>query len=58
LSVDYETPVLLSCAADEVAWLFNVRGGDVAYNPVCLSYGLVTPEGAALYVNKQKVAPE
>lgn len=27
----------MRCAADEVAWLFNLRGGDVAYNPVFVS---------------------
>ncbi len=24
--------------ADEVAWLFNLRGGDVAYNPVFVRF--------------------
>ena len=30
---------LLVTMLDEVAWLFNLRGGDVAYNPVFTSYG-------------------
>ncbi len=38
-------------------WLFNVRGSDVSYNPVALSYGLVRAEGAtSLYVDPAKVA--
>jgi Xaa-Pro aminopeptidase len=41
-----------------VAWLFNLRGGDVPYNPVFLSYGVVTAEGATLYVDSAKVTPE
>jgi hypothetical protein len=45
-------------SADEVAWLFNLRGGDVPYNPVFLSYGVVTAEGATLYVDSAKVTPE
>ena len=28
---------------DDIAWLLNIRGGDVAYNPVVLSYLLVGP---------------
>lgn len=28
-------------ALDEIAWLFNLRGDDVAYNPVLLSYAIV-----------------
>lgn len=29
----------------EVAWLFNVRGGDIAYSPVSYAYALVRREG-------------
>lgn len=49
---------LLVTMLDEVAWLFNLRGGDVAYNPVFLSYGVVTADGATLYVDPRKVTPE
>ena len=41
-------------ALDEVAWLTNTRGGDVAYNPVYLAYGLVTASEATLYVEGAK----
>ena len=50
-------PLFPTCA-DEVAWLFNLRGGDVPYNPVFVSYGVVTAEGATLYVDLAKVTPE
>ena len=43
---------------DEVAWLLNLRGGDVAYNPVFLSYVLVTADEATLFVDASKVGPE
>ena len=36
---------------DDIAWLLNIRGGDVAYNPVVLSYLLVRPHGIDLYAN-------
>ncbi|PSC69930.1 putative Xaa-Pro aminopeptidase P [Micractinium conductrix] len=49
---------LLVTMLDEVAWLFNLRGGDVPYNPVFVSYGVVTAEGATLYVDLAKVTPE
>ena len=42
-------------ALDEVAWFLNLRGSDVSYNPVFLSYVLLTKEDATLYVNQQKV---
>ena len=28
-------------ALDEIAWLFNLRGSDIAYNPVFLSYAVI-----------------
>ena len=47
--------VLLVTALDEIAWLFNLRGSDVSYNPVFLSYAVVTKAGAKLFVDEGKV---
>ncbi len=43
---------------DEVAWLFNLRGADISFNPVFLSYALVTSDEAFLYVDSSKVSTE
>ncbi|KAK5208485.1 hypothetical protein LTR41_005711 [Exophiala xenobiotica] len=43
---------------DEVAWLFNLRGSDIPYNPVFFSYAAVTPTSATLYVDSSKLGPE
>lgn len=43
--------ILLS-SLDEICWLLNVRGSDIAYNPVVISYLLVTLEGAHWFVKK------
>lgn len=44
-------------ALDSVAWVFNVRGGDVTHTPVTLSYGVVRADGTAdLYVAPEKVS--
>lgn len=37
---------------DDIAWLMNLRGDDVEYNPVVLSYALITPASAILYANR------
>ncbi len=37
-------------ALDDVAWLTNMRGADINYNPVFFSFALVTPSSATLYV--------
>lgn len=38
---------------DEIMWLFNMRGSDVACNPVALSYAYVTREKAWLFLQKE-----
>ena len=47
--------ILLS-ALDDIAWLLNVRGSDVEYNPVVISYLLVTLEDAQWFVRKDAFA--
>jgi Xaa-Pro aminopeptidase len=43
-------------ALDSIAWLFNVRGRDVARTPVALSYAIVHADGTAdLFVASDKV---
>lgn len=34
---------------------FNIRGNDIAYNPVALSYVLITPDEIRWYVNEKSV---
>jgi len=40
---------------DEVAWLCNFRGSDVDFNPVALSYAVVTRDAAVLFMKGDKV---
>ncbi|MEC5159926.1 MULTISPECIES: aminopeptidase P family protein [unclassified Janthinobacterium] len=40
---------------DDIAYLFNLRGADVSYNPVFLAHALVTPQRATLFVADGKV---
>ncbi len=43
----------LITALDEIAWLLNLRGADIAYTPVFLAYMIVEPERAALCVHRE-----
>jgi Xaa-Pro aminopeptidase len=43
---------------DEIAWLFNLRGNDIPYNPVFFSYAAITPTTATLYVDSSKLSSE
>ncbi len=45
-------------ALDEVAWLFNLRGSDIPYNPVVLAYAVVSAEEAFLFMDAARLSPE
>lgn len=40
---------------DDIAWLFNLRGGDVSFNPVFVSFALINQQHATLFVALSKV---
>lgn len=42
---------------DDIAWLFNLRGADVSYNPVFLAFALISAHEARLYVSNGKIDP-
>ncbi|HEY1227992.1 MAG TPA: aminopeptidase P family protein [Ramlibacter sp.] len=40
---------------DDIAYLFNLRGADVNFNPVFVSHALIEPQTATLFVSEAKV---
>ncbi len=51
-----EAEYYLITTLDDIAWLFNLRGSDVACNPVFYSFALVGKELSYLFVEPQKVS--
>jgi Xaa-Pro aminopeptidase len=43
---------------DDIAWLFNLRGTDVSYNPVFVAHALITLESATLFIVLAKIPAE
>ena len=43
---------------DDIAWLFNIRGNDVPYNPVLLSYALISLDQVYLFLDKDKLSED
>lgn len=41
---------------DDIAWLFNLRGSDVSYNPVFISFALIGPNSISLFVDSDKLS--
>lgn len=48
---------LFSCL-DEIAWLFNIRCHDIAYNPVAISYAVVGREKSYFFIKRSKLSVE
>ena len=46
---------LVVSALDEIAWLLNIRGNDVAYNPVVISYVVLEADKCTLFVDANKI---
>ena len=40
---------------DDIAWLCNIRGNDIKFNPVALAYVVVGKDYAKLYINNNKL---
>ncbi len=49
---------LLVSMLEEIAWALNLRGQDVEYTPFLVSYLIITPDKATLYINPEKMTPE
>ena len=55
--VEKRADAVVLSALDSIAWVFNIRGGDVARTPVALAFALVHADGAAdLYVDEEKLS--
>ncbi|WP_316766088.1 aminopeptidase P family protein [Pedobacter frigiditerrae] len=48
----------LVSSLDDMAWLFNMRGADVSYNPVVLSFALISATEATLYIQSDKLTAD
>lgn len=50
--------VLVLSALDDIAWLLNLRGSDVACNPVFFSFVIMTARRTCLYADEKAFTPE
>jgi Xaa-Pro aminopeptidase len=53
-----QSAVILT-APDSICWLFNLRGSDVAHNPIVLAYAIIPVGGKPeLFVSADKITPK
>jgi Xaa-Pro aminopeptidase len=49
---------MIVSALDSIAWLFNLRGFDIPFNPVFFAHALITSTSAVLYIDSDKITAE
>ena len=50
---DNHCQYFITTALDEIAWLLNLRGNDIPFNPVFISYVVVSLDKVHLFANKK-----
>ncbi len=53
-----ENQVFVMPMLDDVAWLYNIRGNDIRYNPLVVCYAAVSHNQAWLFAGEGKFSPE
>ena len=53
----HHVDTLIITALDEIAWLLNIRGADILFNPVVISYLILTGKHCTLYIDPEKLTP-
>ena len=55
---EYGADVHILSSLDDIAWILNIRGGDVAYCPLVLSYAVICMDHVDLYADSGKFSEE
>ena len=50
-----QTEVIILSALDEIAWLFNIRSNDIAFNPIVISYAIIASKKATFFIAPEKI---
>jgi Xaa-Pro aminopeptidase len=52
------TQHLVVATLDELAWVFDIRGRDVDFNPIAIAWGLISETSATLFIDPAKLTDE
>ena len=53
-----EATAMLVTALDDIAWLLNLRGNDVAFTPVAIAFAYISRQTKVLFIDNDKVTEE
>ena len=55
---DNDATAMLVTALDDIAWLLNLRGGDVDFTPVAIAFAYIGLNNRELFIDESKVTDE
>lgn len=53
--LDHDAHHHVVSALDAIGWLFNIRGKDIEYNPLVMSFAVVSRDSATLFINPTQI---
>jgi Xaa-Pro aminopeptidase len=53
---DIKKTIYIISALDEIAWLLNMRGSDIDYNPTAIAYAIIDFPNIHLFINTKKLS--
>ncbi len=53
-----DATAMLVTALDDIAWLLNLRGNDVAFTPVAIAFAYISRKEKSLFIDESKVTDE
>jgi len=58
-AIDYKGDfIYLVSVCDDIAWLCNIRGSDIEFNPLALSYVAITKQSITLFAKKSAISAQ
>lgn len=51
-----KSEITIISSLEDIAWLFNIRGSDIKYTPLVMSYAIVEEDRALLFVGSEKIS--
>lgn len=51
IGADYQ----LCTSADDIMWLLNIRGNDISFSPLVISFALIGPDQVLLFADEEKI---
>ncbi|MDC1067959.1 aminopeptidase P family protein [Candidatus Kapabacteria bacterium] len=46
------------CSLDDIAWILNLRGRDIPFNPVVVSFLIITSDSVSFFIDSEKLTDE